>query len=102
MNPEKDRHKQLKQAYKEAQAKQSLPPPINPDEYEALIRFLEKNLEGEEDGLKLTTQFLEQNNLPVRETIQWLESLHCYDDEEVLDWGLFVIDQLTFTPIKTD
>lgn len=36
------------------------------------------------------------------ETIQWLESLGCYDDEEVLGWGLFVIEPLTFTPIKTD
>jgi hypothetical protein len=102
MNPEKDRRKQLKREYKEAQAKQSLPPPLNPDEYEALIRFVERNLKNDEDNLELTTRFLQENNLPVEETIQWLESLGCYDDEEVLGWGLFVIEPLTFTPIKTD
>lgn len=60
--------------------------PFSTEIFKELFNYIDKVLEsnGCDDTLKYTKKFLENNNLPVKESIEWLEKNGGYCDCEVL------------------
>ncbi|MED9904164.1 MAG: DUF2695 domain-containing protein [Lachnospiraceae bacterium] len=77
--------KELLKKYKEEQRKkfvESLPMSI--ENFTDLFDYLDENMDKCDDELSLTRQFLMENNLPINEVIEWLETNGGYCDCEVL------------------
>jgi hypothetical protein len=89
MNPDKDRHKQLKQTFKQnEQHQKAATMPVSKEDLADLFDFLDENLDDESGtDFALTTQFLEERNLPVETTLTWLRQRGGNNDSEVL-WNV--------------
>ncbi|MGN1032230.1 MAG: DUF2695 domain-containing protein [Intestinibacter sp.] len=60
--------------------------PFGEEIFEELFDYLDESLEnyGCDDTLKYTKKFISENNLPLEESIEWLEENGGYCDCEVL------------------
>ena len=84
---DKSRKKELLKKYKnEEQDKFRKSLPLSTEIFEELFDYIDEIMEthGCDDTLKYTKEFLENNNLPLEESIEWLEENGGYCDCEVL------------------
>ncbi len=77
--------KELLKKYKEEQRKKFVKSlPMSIENFTDLFDYLDENMDKCDDELSLTRQFLMENNLPISEVIEWLETKGGYCDCEVL------------------
>lgn len=84
---DKSKRKELQKKYVEEQKKDFIENiPFSPSLFESLFNYLDEVLEehGCDDTLKYTERFLEDNELPVEKSLNWLRDNGGFCDCEVL------------------
>lgn len=84
---DKSKRKELQKKYVEEQKKDFIENiPFSPSLFESLFNYLDEVLEehGCDDTLKYTERFLEDNELPVKKSLNWLRDNGGFCDCEVL------------------
>lgn len=84
---DKSKRKELQKKYAEEQKKDLIANiPFSPSLFESLFNYLDEVLEehGCDDTLKYTERFLEDNELPMEKSLNWLRDNGGFCDCEVL------------------
>lgn len=77
--------KELLKNFKDEQRKKFIESlPMSIENFTNLFDYLDETMDECDDELSLTRQFLTENNLPIDEVIEWLETNGGYCDCEVL------------------